>query len=69
VSHRSLLNGDDEPKTLPYAITLNCPTGADAGQLGVKYGGCSSVSDFHSPKPLVFLSSVSVVLGCSTVNS
>ena len=26
VSHRSLLNGDDEPKTLPYAITLNCPT-------------------------------------------
>ena len=23
--------GDDEPKTLPYAITLNCPTGADAG--------------------------------------
>jgi hypothetical protein len=32
VSHRSLLNGDDEPKTLPYAITLISSIGADAGQ-------------------------------------
>jgi hypothetical protein len=40
VSHRSLLNGDDEPKTLPYAITLNCPTGADAGH----YRGTGSFS-------------------------
>jgi hypothetical protein len=31
VSHRSLLNGDDEPKTLPYAITLISSIGADAG--------------------------------------
>jgi len=31
VSHRSLLNGDDEPKLLPYAITPICPIGADGG--------------------------------------
>ena len=29
LSHRSLLIGDDEPKTLPYAISLNCSIGAE----------------------------------------
>jgi hypothetical protein len=37
VSHRSLLNGDDEPKTLPYAITLISSIGADAGQSTQEY--------------------------------
>ena len=30
--HHSLLNGDDEPKTLPYANLSFCPMSADAGQ-------------------------------------
>jgi hypothetical protein len=29
LSHRSLLKGDDEPKTLPYAIASVCSMGAD----------------------------------------
>ena len=31
LSHRSLLNGDDEPRTLPYANPSSCSMGADAG--------------------------------------
>jgi hypothetical protein len=32
LSHRSLLNGGDEPETLPYANPSSCSMGADAGQ-------------------------------------
>ncbi len=32
ISHRSLLNDDDEPITLSYAITLICSIGPDGGQ-------------------------------------
>ena len=32
-THLPLLGGDDEPKTLLYAITSICPKGADAGQI------------------------------------
>ncbi len=31
LSHLPLLGGDDEPKTLLYAITSICPKGADSG--------------------------------------
>jgi hypothetical protein len=50
--------GDDEPKTLPYAITLNCPTGADAGHqrgwLDLKhfYKPCSFVTPSVTPEHL-----------------
>ena len=36
LSHRSLLKGDDEPKTLPYAIASVCPIGADVRQTSTK---------------------------------
>jgi hypothetical protein len=36
LSHRSLLIGDDEPKTLPYAINLNGPIGADGTHISTE---------------------------------
>ena len=38
LSHRSLLIGDDEPKTLPYANASICSMGADAGQCPLSGG-------------------------------
>jgi transposase len=51
LSHRSLLFGDDEPKTLSYAISLNGPIGAD----GTHFKGFDALIDDDLPSAKVFL--------------
>ncbi len=61
MSHRSLLNSDDEPKILRYAIISICPISADVGQELPTAAGIRAVSA-NRPKALTLLP-----LGCAAV--